>query len=423
MKRALKASASIFLVAVILATSAASAMAVAPAAIDYVAFGDSVASGVRGGVKEASSDYGYTDVIAADLKTAGVLGSFSEQFCTSGMTAAKLAVSTSVLNDTASSEYKLVREAEIATLTIGGNDLLAPLYTYLKTLGSGDSPDMAKVKEALTAVANSVNDGTTAPGVERDIETILNNILKANPNIKIYVMGYYNPLPIAAILTGVDLDTPLKDFNGYIKKAITDVVSANPGASITYIDTMAAMAADSSNNLVMTDIHPTEAGYKVIAAEFWKQIGLLVPSTSPVTATPTKSSVLVNGKSVAFDAYNIDNYNYFKLRDIAKIISGTGKQFEIEIDAAKRMIYLTSGKAYTPVGGELAVSANTVSVTTSLSEWTVYLDGKEVKLTAYLINGNNYFKLRDIGSAVNFGVGWNSSTSTISIDTSVGYSA
>ena len=33
-----------------------------------------------------------------------------------------------------------------------------------------------------------------------------------------------------------------------------------------------------------------------------------------VTATTTTSSVLVDGKSVTFDAYNINGNNYFKLR-------------------------------------------------------------------------------------------------------------
>ncbi len=45
----------------------------------------------------------------------------------------------------------------------------------------------------------------------------------------------------------------------------------------------------------------------------------------PASAIPTKSRVLVNGKEVAFGAYNIDGYNYFKLRDLAMALSGTVK--------------------------------------------------------------------------------------------------
>ena len=37
----------------------------------------------------------------------------------------------------------------------------------------------------------------------------------------------------------------------------------------------------------------------------------------------------------------------------------------------------------------------------------VYVDGQRVELEAYLIHGNNYIKLRDVGQAVGFNVYWN----------------
>jgi hypothetical protein len=37
------------------------------------------------------------------------------------------------------------------------------------------------------------------------------------------------------------------------------------------------------------------------------------------------------------------------------------------------------------------------------------------------IGDNNYFKLRDLGTAFNFGVGWDDVSGTITIDTSRGY--
>ncbi len=254
--------------------------------------------------------------------------------------------------------------------------------------------------------------------MEADIETILQNILNANKNIKIFVMGYYNPLPSVAAL--VDLDAPLTAFNAYIQKAISDITAANPDASVSYVDTMAALAG-TADSLKMKDIHPTEAGYVRIAAEFWKKVSLLVPTVA-ADAVPTRASVLVDGGAVAFEAYNIDDNNFFKLRDIAKVLNGTGKQFEISIDNTAKIVNLTSGKAYTPDGNELSQSGNTASVTAAPSAWTVYLDGKQVVQTVYLINGSNYFRLRDLGSAVNFGVGWDAPSSTISIDTSLGYS-
>lgn len=413
---------SICLSASILSLSVSPALAFnASQPIDYVAFGDSVAAGVRGGVKEASSTFGYTDDLASFLRDSGVLSSLNEDFCTSGMTAKTLAANTAVLNDTTSAGYNLVKKAEIATLTIGANDLLAPLYAYIGSVKSTSSTDTTKLKAILNTVTSQIYDGTTAPAIQANIETILQNILNANPDIKIYVMGYYNPLPLASAMASVDLTTPLKDFNVYIQKAVSNVAAKNAGASISFVDTMSAISVDSLNNLVMSDIHPTPTGYKVIAAEFWKQVKVNVDGA--VTAAPTKSAVLVNGRSVAIEAYSINDNNYFKLRDIAMAINETGKQFGVSWDSQKSSIVMTSKTKYISVGGEMACSGNTANVGTAKTSAVVCLDGKTLSLTAYNIGGYNYIKLRDMASAINFGVTYDEKTSTIGVDTTAGYSA
>jgi hypothetical protein len=143
------------------------------------------------------------------------------------------------------------------------------------------------------------------------------------------------------------------------------------------------------------------------------------PASSPVTAKPTSSTVLVNGQNLSFDAYNIGGNNYFKLRDLAYTLNGTEKQFEVGWDGAANAISLTSGQPYTAVGGEMAGkgSEDRQAVPTSSK---ITIDGAEVSLIAYNIDDNNYFKLRDIGQAFDFGVDWDSAKNTIVIDTSKG---
>lgn len=144
--------------------------------------------------------------------------------------------------------------------------------------------------------------------------------------------------------------------------------------------------------------------------------------TTPVTATPTASTVLVNGEKTAFDAYSINGNNYFKLRDLAYVLNGTDKQFEVGWDGDAKAISLTSGAAYTAVGGEMTgKGSGTQTATPSTAK--IILDGTEISLTAYSIGGNNYFKLRDIGQTFDFGIGWDGGSRTITIDTSVPYTA
>jgi len=140
-----------------------------------------------------------------------------------------------------------------------------------------------------------------------------------------------------------------------------------------------------------------------------------------VTAKPTSSTVLVNGENVSFNAYNINGNNYFKLRDLAYVLNGTEKQFDIGWDGENNTISLTSGEPYTVVGGEMA-DAIAGDKTAAPTNSKIYLDGEGIAFTAYKIGDNNYFKLRDIGMALDFGVVWNGADNSILIDTSEGYS-
>jgi len=140
-----------------------------------------------------------------------------------------------------------------------------------------------------------------------------------------------------------------------------------------------------------------------------------------VPAKPTTSKIIVNGEETAFEAYNINDNNFFKLRDLATVVSGTEKQFEVSWDAEYNIIRLNSGQEYEAVGGELAVSNNPSSKTAKPTSSMIIVDGEEVQLTAYNIGGNNYFKLRDIASIFNIGVTWDGAAKTVGIDTQIDY--
>ena len=133
--------------------------------------------------------------------------------------------------------------------------------------------------------------------------------------------------------------------------------------------------------------------------------------TNP-TAHVSRHKVTLNGAKADLAAYTINSNNYFKLRDLAKALKGLDSEFEVKWNAAQQRIDLTSRTAYTPVGGEQAAlpAGNKAATLTNAS---VYLDGKPLSLTAYSIGGNNYFKLRDLGDALGFSVDWNANTMTM----------
>lgn len=148
----------------------------------------------------------------------------------------------------------------------------------------------------------------------------------------------------------------------------------------------------------------------------------LIASASAVsiTATPSTHKVCVDGEKANVAAYEINGNNFFKLRDIAAILNGTDAQFEVTWNGAENRIDLTDGKAYTTVGGELeTIPAGTQTANLSMA-W-VYQDGRPASLTGFEINGNNYYKLRDVADAFDFNVTWDGENQRIDIITTESY--
>lgn len=140
--------------------------------------------------------------------------------------------------------------------------------------------------------------------------------------------------------------------------------------------------------------------------------------SASLKVSPSTHKVTLDGKSVAPQGYNIENNNYFKLRDIAYMLNGTESQFNVAWDAKNNAISLTSGTAYQAVGGEMTDSVSAQITGCAPSSATIILDGKTISLTGYMINGNNYYKLRDVGTALGFGVDYDEDKQTVVIESS-----
>ncbi|RHS32152.1 hypothetical protein DWV52_09535 [Ruminococcaceae bacterium AF10-16] len=71
----------------------------------------------------------------------------------------------------------------------------------------------------------------------------------------------------------------------------------------------------------------------------------------------------------------------------------------------KKSLYLIAGIliGITLFGGSSVLAAG---ITAERSTNRIYVNGQEVHLTAYNINGNNYVMLRDVGKTVGFEVYW-----------------
>ena len=126
----------------------------------------------------------------------------------------------------------------------------------------------------------------------------------------------------------------------------------------------------------------------------------------------SSQNLTVNGRPVDCEKYNIDGSNYFKLRDIAYLLSGTASQFEVGYDPGTRTVTITSGLPYTPNGEELIVGMDKSS-TAQPSTQSIMIDGVvNSEISAYNLAGNKFFKLRDLGDVLGFTVDYDKPSNT-----------
>ena len=133
----------------------------------------------------------------------------------------------------------------------------------------------------------------------------------------------------------------------------------------------------------------------------------IVPPEQPAgtQANPTNDKLTSDGVLQNPTVYKIGDSNYFKIRDLAAILNGTEKQFSVGYDNEKQSVTATTGQGYTKLDGDLAGPPAGQEKAEASSD-AIYVNGQKVEAEVYKIGGNNYFKLRDLGKALDFYVGW-----------------
>lgn len=128
----------------------------------------------------------------------------------------------------------------------------------------------------------------------------------------------------------------------------------------------------------------------------------------------SNQEIYLDGKKVDVEGYNIDGSNYFKLRDVATILKDSSIGFDVNYNEDAQRIIINRFSKYTPLSTDL-VKSNSTEIEIQESFQQVRVDSDKVKFSGYLINGNNYFKLRDLGKNLGFPVDYNESERKILI--------
>ena len=147
-----------------------------------------------------------------------------------------------------------------------------------------------------------------------------------------------------------------------------------------------------------------------------KKISLLLAILMLVTLIPTAfaesktvdavkntKKVTLDGEEVMVGAYDVEGYNYLKLRDVAAILNTKKCQFNVGFDKPTKLITVELAKGYEKVEGDLAeIKDEKAKAIVSVKK--ILVNGEEKEIKTALINEYNYMQLRDLGSLVGLGV-------------------
>ena len=126
----------------------------------------------------------------------------------------------------------------------------------------------------------------------------------------------------------------------------------------------------------------------------------------------------VDGAAVEAEAYNIGGNNFYKLRDIAWLLKDTAARFDVGWDPAQKLVTVTTRHNYTaPDGHELESRPDYSDRARRTTQRITINGGARDDLMVFNIGDSNFFKLRDLGTALGFGVDYDEPTNTVAITT------
>jgi len=115
------------------------------------------------------------------------------------------------------------------------------------------------------------------------------------------------------------------------------------------------------------------------------------------------ADVEVSGKVYKMPSFSHEGNDYFRIRDVAYVLSGTAKRFSLTYIGISSVIILQSGVPYKPTGRELRFEK--AGIVTAVPSDRVFIGGgKQIKSGTWTIDGEMFVKLRDVTGLIGAGI-------------------
>ncbi len=293
------------------------AMAATPV---YVALGDSISTGYKPGTPPGKVDTPFVDAIKN-------MYGYSMQYCSEdGLT------SEGLLNKI-NSWQNLSRNAELVTITIGGNDLMNALYDFLVQTYNTANPGKTITKEQLMAAflepqknilllmsiinyvpqfAGSTQASSALSTFETNLGKILDTVQQNATNATIIIANQYNPYSHITDSSAATIVNTFETVVTQMNAKITQVAQTK-NVKVADIYTEFKNAASNPTNAAFStsdlgnanlDIHPNQSGHDIIAqtiSEFLSPITEYSLWVDGTQVTASNASNVLGDNTVSYD--------------------------------------------------------------------------------------------------------------------------
>jgi len=182
------------------------------------------------------------------------------------------------------------------------------------------------------------------------------------------------------------------------------------------------MSAGTNPKLTLTVTDTTTSQEPTVpTGPVYKPMQPLHEAGTRVEASKTNNLLFLDEKETAFPAVKISDYNWLKLRDLAKVLMDSPKKFSISYDEETRIIDIRTGDTYQPLGNELEDTLADMESGIA-SPQRLRVNGEFIEIAAYNIKGYNYLRLRDLAILLDFALIYGEENGQITLDLAKPYS-
>lgn len=347
----------------------------------YVALGDSLTTGFEPGVTQP---YGFVDRLyeqslfrgRASLANYGVNGLTS--------TGLKDLVESAVgaTDEKSKSMIRDIEEAQLITITIGGNDFR-------------ELPQLVQ-KMSKDELREYVSKGVEVYG--QQVTTVLNRLYQLNPQVQIVMADQYQPVPPMDPATYESLNMAAEMFTHKLNEVIDPFLEEDKNIGVAEVAKLFRGKEMMLTHILSLDIHPNQLGYEEMAKAFTEVIWADGEYRGVEAGVPV--TVVLNGERFQppWAPLLLKDRTYVTLREYAEAIGA-----DVEWDeSAKKVMVKKGDQAIQVVIGSDELAVN----------------GERIKLSApvLLVNDKTYVPLRVLAEGLQLQVEYSAPSRTVFVN-------